>query len=239
MNIAVVFAGGVGTRMRNTGKPKQFLEVNGKPIIIHTLEVFESHPDISTIVIPCVDGWHEHLQMLLDQYRITKVERVLSGGRDTQESKLRALEYLAPRYDGDSLVIVHDAVRPLITEKMITDNLTTASEQGNAVSFVPFRETGILSKDRLTTVQTIAREELLVAAAPQTFRLAELYDAHTQGQTMDPRITIDSCSLMVALGREVHLVECETLNIKITTPEDYFHFKSILELRESTEAFGL
>lgn len=239
MSIGVIFAGGVGTRMKTSGTPKQFLEVNGKPIIIHTLEVFQHHPGVSAMVVPCVEGWHDHLRQLLDLYRITKVEQIVSGGRDTQESKMSAFKYLAPRFDPDELVILHDAVRPLVTAKMITDNLAVARRHGNAVSFVPFRETGILSDDRQVSKETVPRESLLVAAAPQTFRLRDAIDAHQKGAAMDPGIAIDTCSLMTALGKTIHLVECQTANIKITTPEDFYHFKAILSLRESQEVIGL
>ena len=238
-NVAVVFAGGTGTRMNTSGRPKQFIEVNGKPIIIHTLEVFQWHEEIDAIVVPCVTGWEDYLQDMADRFRITKLSKILPGGKDTQESKLNALEHLNGEYDGADLVVLHDAVRPLITADMITGNLETAREHGNAVSYRKFTETGIVSDDHKTTMETVARENLLVAAAPQTFRLEDALDAHRRGETMDPTITIDTCSLMVALDRPVHLVECRTTNIKITTPEDYYHFKAILSWREGREAFGL
>lgn len=239
MNIALVFAGGTGQRMKNTAKPKQFLELYGKPIIIYTLEVFEKHPEIDGVVIPCVCGWESYLLELLDRFRIRKVLKILPGGRDTQESKLNALHFLKDRCEDRDIILLHDAVRPLVTEKMITDNLRAVKEFGSAVTAVPFSETGIASEDGLSTHQTIIRNTLYIAKAPQSFYFSDVYDAHRRGENMPYAITIDTCSLMTRLGRTLHMVPCETANIKITTPEDYYIFKALVDLRESAGIWGL
>ena len=147
MDVALVFAGGSGQRMRNSAKPKQFLELYGKPIIIYTLEVFEKHPEIDTVVVPCIAGWEDYLQKLLDKFGITKVSKILTGGKDTQESKMIALRYLQGICQEDDIVLLHDAVRPLVTEKMITDNIASVREFGNGITAVPFTETAITSDD--------------------------------------------------------------------------------------------
>ncbi len=239
MNAAIVFAGGSGQRMRATAKPKQFLELYGKPIIIFTLEVFEQHPDIDTVVVPCIAGWEDYLLDLLDKYRIRKVRKVLTGGKDTQASKMIALDYMATFCKPDDIIMLHDAVRPLVTEKMITDNIEAVKRHGSAITVVPFSETGIVSKDGTTTRESIIRNTLYIAKAPQSFYFSDVYAAHQKGNTMSPTITIDTCSLMTALGIELHLVPCETTNIKITTPEDFFIFKALVDLRESRDIFGL
>lgn len=239
MNIAIVFAGGSGQRMKTSAKPKQFLELYGKPIIIFTLEVFEQHPDIDTVVVPCIAGWEDYLQDLLDKFHIKKVRKILTGGKDTQESKMNALNYVKEFANDTDTVMLHDAVRPLITEKMISDNLKAVKKYGSAISAVPFSETGIKSEDGKTTVETIVRNTLYIAKAPQTFFFKDVYEAHSKGQNMDPKITIDTCSLMTELGYQLHLVPCETTNIKITTPEDFFIFKALTDLRESKDIFGM
>ena len=239
MNIALVFAGGSGQRMRNSSKPKQFLELYGKPIIIYTLEVFEQHPDIDGIVVPCIAGWEEYLQKLLDKFNIRKVEKILTGGKDTQESKMIALEYLKQTCQDDDIILLHDAVRPLITASLISKNIESVKKFGNAVSFVPFIETGIISEDKVYTNETIIRNTLCIAKAPQSFFFKDVYNAHKKGQEMPYTITIDTCSLMTALGKSLHLVECDSTNIKITTPEDYYIFKALVDLRESQEILGL
>ncbi len=239
MNIAIVFAGGTGQRMKLSGKPKQFLELYGKPIIIYTLEVFEKNPQIDAVVIPCVSGWESYLEDLLVKFDIKKVKKVLTGGKDTQESKMNALNYLKTFCKDDDIILLHDAVRPLVTQKMIDDNIESVKQFGNAVTAVPFTETGIVSEDKEFTEKTIVRNTLYIAKAPQSFYFKDVYAAHLAGETMPYTITIDTCSLMTELGIKLHLVPCETTNIKITTSEDYFLFRALIDLRESQEIFGL
>lgn len=239
MNTAIVFAGGSGQRMKSSAKPKQFLELYGKPIIIFTLEIFEHHPQIDSIVVPCIAGWEDYLQNLLNRFNIKKVKKIITGGKDTQESKMNALNWMRAECADNDIVILHDAVRPLITEKLITDTIDSVKEFGSAVSYVPFTETGIISKDKETTNQTIVRNTLCIAKAPQGFYYKDVLDAHTLGETMDPAITIDTCSLMTELGKTLHLVQCESTNIKITSPDDFFIFKALIDLQESKDIFGM
>lgn len=239
MNIGLVFAGGSGQRMRNSAKPKQFLELYGKPIIIYTLEVFENHPEIDCVVVPCIAGWEDYLQRLLDKFGLKKVKKILTGGKDTQESKMIALRYLQTFCKDDDIVLLHDAVRPLVTEKLITDNIASVRKYGNGITAVPFTETAIVSKDGEKIDGTIIRNTMFIAKAPQSFYFKDVLNAHEKGESMPYTITIDTCSLMTELGVEMHIVPCETTNIKITTPEDYFLFKALTDLRESQDIFGL
>ena len=239
MNIALIFAGGTGQRMKNTAKPKQFLELYGKPIIIYTLEVFQNHPEIDKIVIPCVHGWENYLRNLIDKYHITKVESVITGGKDTQESKLKALQYLKFSTKDDDIILLHDAVRPIITEKIISENIESVKKYGNAITAAPFIETCIVSRNKEVIDQSIPRNTLFIAKAPQSFYFRDVLAAHTKGSTMPYTITIDTCSLMTKLGQKLHIVRCDNDNIKITTPDDYFLFKALIDLRESKNIFGL
>ena len=138
MNVALVFAGGTGQRMRNNGCPKQFLELYGKPIIAYTLEIFQSHPEIDAIVVPCIEGWLEHLQRIADKYEISKLIKVIPGGATSQQSKLLALHALKDICKDDDIVLMHDAVRPLITHRLIDDNLACLRQFGNAITVDPF-----------------------------------------------------------------------------------------------------
>ena len=199
MNVALVFAGGSGQRMKNSAKPKQFLELYGKPIIIYTLEVFERHPEIDAVVIPCIAGWENYLQRLLDKFGIKKVKKILTGGKDTQESKMIALRYLQTICKEDDIVLLHDAVRPLVTEKLITDNLAAVREYGNGITCVPFTETAIVSDDGKQIDRTIIRNTMYVAKAPQSFYFKDVLYAHEKGENMPYTITIDTCSLMTEL----------------------------------------
>lgn len=238
MNIALVFAGGTGQRMKTTACPKQFLKLYGKPIIIHTLEVFQSHPEIDAIVVPCVEGWHDRLWKMAEQYGITKLQKVVSGGKTSQESKLSALHAIADMCKADDIVMMHDAVRPLITHKMIDDSLECVRKNGNAIMVDPFIETGITSENGLNVDSTIERRKLYIAKAPQTFRYADVLEAHEAAQNMPEATTIDTCTIMTAMGKQLYMVQCDHSNIKITTPEDYYIFKAIYDLRESNSVLG-
>jgi 2-C-methyl-D-erythritol 4-phosphate cytidylyltransferase len=239
VNIAIIFAGGTGVRMRSTAKPKQFLELYKKPIIIYTLDVFENHPEIDEIVIPCVFGWEIYLQNLLYKFNIKKVTKILLGGKDTQESKMNALNYLNGYCKADDIILLHDAVRPMITEKIITSNLQGVREHGSAITVVPFTETGIVSEDGVTTNKAILRNTLYIAKAPQSFYFSDVYDAHKKGEKMPYTITIDTCTLMTELGKILYFVPSDATNIKITTPEDYFLFKALIDMRESADIWGI
>ncbi len=239
MNVALIFAGGTGQRMKNNSRPKQFLELYGKPIIIYTLEHFQKHPDIDSIVIPCVHGWESYLQYLLDKYQITKVQKILTGGKTAQESKLKALMYLKEQLSDHDIVLLHDAVRPIITEEIITENISSVKQYGSAITAAPFIETCIVSKDKEDVDQAIPRNTLFIAKAPQSFYFEDALEAHIKGEKMSPDVTIDTCSLMKALGKKLHVVPCKNDNIKITTPDDYFIFKALVNLEESKNIFGL
>ncbi len=239
MNVAIVFAGGTGQRMRNSARPKQFLELYGKPIIAYTLEIFQTHPDIDAIVVPCVEGWLEQLQRIAEKYEISKLIKIIPGGATSQESKLFALHALRDVCKEDDIVLMHDAVRPLITHRLIDDNLACIRRFGNAITVDPFTETGVVSEDGKTVESTIERKKLYIAKAPQTFYYGEVLWAHEQARGMPESTTIDTCTIMTALGKQLHFVPCQSSNIKITTPEDYYIFKAIHDLQESQMVLGM
>ena len=239
MNVAIVFAGGTGQRMKNTARPKQFLELYGKPIIIYTLEIFQSHPDIDAIIVPCVEGWHDQLYNMAKKFGITKLLKVVSGGKTSQDSKLSALRFLKNICSNNDIILMHDAVRPLITQEIISDNLNSVKTFGNAITVDPFTETGVISNNGKTVETTIERQHLYIAKAPQSFYYADALAAHEAAITMPDSITIDTCTIMASLGKPLHFVLCDRCNIKITTPEDYYIFKAIYDLRESQEVLGL
>lgn len=239
MNVAIVFAGGTGQRMKNTACPKQFLTLYGKPIIIYTLEIFQHHPEIDQIIVPCVEGWEERLWDMAKQFGITKLTQVVPGGRTSQGSKLSALRALREVCSEDDIILMHDAVRPLITSKVIDDNLACVREFGNAITVDPFTETGIVSENGKTVETTIERQKLYIAKAPQCFYYRDALEAHEKAETMPDTITIDTCTIMTALGKTLHFVPCGCTNIKITTPEDYYIFKAIYDLRENQTILGL
>ena len=239
MNVALIFAGGTGMRMKDSAKPKQFLELHGKPIIVYTLEIFQNHPEIDKIVVPCVAGWLGYLRELIDRFGITKVVKVVEGGRTSQESKLFALQAIKDICQPDDIVLMHDAVRPLISPKLISDNIKCVRKYGNAITVDPFTETGVISSSGNTVDTTIERQKLYIAKAPQSFYYQDVLDAHIKAENMPDETTIDTCTIMTTLGKTLHFVTCDSRNIKITTPEDYYIFRAIHALRESKDVLGI
>lgn len=225
--------------MKNTACPKQFLTLYGKPIIVYTLEIFQNHPDIDQIIVPCVEGWDEQLWDMARQFGITKLTQVVAGGRTSQGSKLSALRALQGVCREDDVILMHDAVRPLITQKVIDDNLACVRKFGNAITVDPFTETGIVSENGRTVEATIERQKLYIAKAPQCFYYRDALEAHEKAETMPETTTIDTCTIMTVLGKTLHFVPCGSTNIKITTPEDYYIFKAIYDLRENQAVLGL
>ena len=218
MNIAVIFAGGTGQRMNSRTKPKQFLLVHGKPIIIYTLEAFDQHPDIDAIVVVCLKEYIDVLEQLIAKF----------GGVD----KANRL------YPADSVVIVHDGVRPLIDQQTITDCIVSVKKNGSAVTVVPATETIVQSEDGVIT-NIIDRKQCQLARAPQCFRLGELHDAHHKAVEEGLGDFIDSASLMSYYGHKLYEVEGANSNIKITTPSDFYIMRAIMDAEESSQIFGL
>jgi 2-C-methyl-D-erythritol 4-phosphate cytidylyltransferase len=239
MNVALIFAGGTGQRMQNSTKPKQFLELYGKPVIIYTLEIFQKHHEIDKIIVPCVVGWLDYLRELVNRFGITKIVKIVQGGRTSNESKLFALEALEDICQPNDIVLMHDAVRPLITPKLIKENIECVRKHGNAITVDPFTETGVTSRTGNTVDTTIERSKLYIAKAPQSFYYQDVIDAHIKAQTMPDEITIDTCTIMATLGKTLHFVTCDSCNIKITTAEDYYIFKAIHDFRESRDVLGI
>ena len=238
MNNVLIFAGGAGRRMNSRSKPKQFLKLYGKEIIIHTLENFQNHPEVDNIVVVCIKGWIEYLQKLLAQYDMDKVRLIVAGGKTGQESiynGLRALSDFAPE---DSIVLVHDGVRPFVTDTLISDCIKSVKKNGSAITVTPAVET-IVELDG-KKIQTITdRSKCYLAKAPQCFYLGELLAAHEKAIKDGNTSMIDSASLMKHYGHSLYVVPGSADNIKITTPADFYTFRALYDARENQQIFGL
>ena len=240
MNTALIFAGGAGRRMHSAGKPKQFLELHGKPIIIHTLEHFDRHPEIDAIAVVCIAGWVDYLKELLVRFHIKKVRWIVPGGETSQESTRAGLGILEANCDPrDTIVLIHDGVRPLITEKVISDNIAAVKEYGNAITAAPAIETIITVDENEDVTELIDRQSCRLARAPQSFYLSDIIAMHQKAMADNYDKMIDSASLMIHYGVKLHLVEGPAENIKITTPSDFYIFKAIQEARENMQVLGL
>lgn len=236
-NIAVIFAGGTGDRMNTVSRPKQFLELRGKPIIIYTLELFDNHPMIDGIVVACLDSWIPFLQKQIKKFEINKVIDIVPGGKTGQESIFNGLLAVTKRFEEDSIVLIHDGVRPLITEQTISENIDTVRRLGNCVTCVPTIETFVVRrKDGVLDIP--CRNDSFIARAPQSFILKDIMEAHQKAQSEGINDYIDSCTLMSHYGHEIHTILGPMENIKITTPTDFFIFKAMVEVRENQQIFG-
>jgi 2-C-methyl-D-erythritol 4-phosphate cytidylyltransferase len=241
MNIALIFAGGSGKRMQNSNRPKQFLELGGKPIIIHTIEHFEEHPDIDGVVVVCIADWIDFLKEKLKKFNIHKVVSVVPGGSTGQESIRNGLYAIRDYVKNDTkntIVLIHDGVRPLIDEKLITDNIASVKKYGNAITVVPAIET-IIETDAEGEITKVAdRNCCRLARAPQSFVLWDILEAHRRLLEEGEEEMIDSAMLMQHYGAKLHTVEGPSENIKITTPTDYYLFRALVEAKENKQFGG-
>ena len=232
MNIAIIFAGGKGERLNNSfALPKQFLKIDGKEILVHTLLKFALHPGIDKIYISVLKDYKDFTQKLIEKYDIPKVCGVTDGGDSAQESIYNALVCAEKENSSDSIVLIHDGVRPIITDKVISDNIVSVRSYGTAITVVPCYETIIVTKDGKNTDEVPIRKETFKAQAPQSFRLGDIIEVHKEFRKKDNPYEnmVDSCTLFHTLGKKTHLVAGNFGNIKVTTPEDVYILRGILE----------
>lgn len=239
MNIAVIFAGGIGKRMNSNGVPKQFLKLNGKEIIIYTLEIFEKSQEIDAIVIACLEEKIGELQELVKKYDLKKVVRIVKGGKTGQESIYNGIVAAKEisKKDKKSIVLIHDGVRPLINQKVIIDSIRCVEKNKNAITVAPAIETIIKTKQGKIE-DIFERNNCFLARAPQSFYLNDILEVHEKAR-LEKKEFIDSASLMKCYGYKLYIVEGPSENIKITTPIDFYIFKAIKELQKNMEIIGM
>ena len=242
-NIAVIFAGGSGKRMNTVSRPKQFLELNGKPVIIYTLELFDNHPNVDAICVVCIEPWIPFLKKQLKKFEINKVVEIVPGGETGQDSiynGLCAANNWARTQGVDSndvVVLIHDGVRPLIKEQTITDNIEMTHNSGNCITCIPATETFVV-KQQDGGLQIPSRADSLIARAPQSFKLKDILTAHELARKENRHDFIDSCTMMSHYGHQMHTIIGPMENIKITTPTDFFIFRAMVEVHENQQIFG-
>lgn len=242
MNIAIIFAGGIGQRLNNgeNSTPKQFLKINDKPIIIRTLELFQTHKDIDKIYISIHPDYYEYMQELVKYYYITKTSGIVNGGKTGQESIYNALKLAQKGNPQDSIVLIHDGVRPNITEEVITKNIECTKKNGNAITCTSCFETILISENGINPEHVPYRKDTYAAQAPQTFHLGEVIEAHEITRKTNPNYTdiVDTCTLYKTLNKKTFMVKGNRGNIKITTIEDLYILRALIRYKEDLEAFG-
>ena len=240
MNIAIIFAGGVGERLNNGSVtlPKQFIEIHNKPILVHTLLHFQNNKNIDRIYLAVKYEYIEYTRELLQKFNIDKVAKIVCGGCCALDSIFNALDAAYKDCPKDSTVLIHDGVRPIITEDLINKNIESVTQFGTAITSTPCYETILISKDKFKPTNVPIRKETFCAQAPQSFVLEDIYQLHLKAreENKNYKDIVDCCTLFFKYGKETHLVEGIFGNIKITTPSDLYILEGILKYQEENNA---
>ena len=230
--IAIIIAGGSGKRM-GQDIPKHFINVGEKPIIVYTLEAFQKHPSIDNIIVVCIDGWHDILSAYAKQFNITKLCSIVSGGSCGQESIKNGLDEAARLFDKDDMVLIHDAIRPMVSNDIISDNIAKCKLYGNATVVAPCTTVVLEKTDETFSEKVINRDNLLLTQTPQAFILNDILSAHKEAKEKGITDSVASCSLYIELGRKVFYSVGDETNIKLTRPGDIQIFKALLSTQKS------
>ena len=229
MNIALIIAGGSGNRM-GQDIPKQFMHVEGCPIIIHTMMCFQRHPDIDGIAVVCLKGWETVLQAYANQFEINKLKWIFPGGRSGMESIHNGIYGLKDEGGkDDDLVLIHDSVRPLLSQDIISSNIAVCKAYVYAITGIQCREAILESDDGFSSSVSIPRDKLIRTQTPQTFRLKNIINVHEAARLKGIVDSVASCTLIAEVGGiEMHIVPGSEKNIKITTVEDLEILKALM-----------
>lgn len=233
MNIALIIAGGSGNRM-GQDIPKQFMHVDNCPIIVHTMKCFQNHPDIHGIAVVCLKGWETVLQSYANQFMIDKLKWIFPGGETGMESIHNGIYGLKEAgCEDEDLVLIHDSVRPLLSQDIISSNIAICKAYGYAVTGIQCREAILESEDGFSTETSIPRDKLIRTQTPQTFRLKNIIAAHEEAKEKGIANSVASCTLMAELGgRTMHIVPGSEKNIKVTTVEDLEMIKALMHVHK-------
>ena len=231
-NIALLIAGGSGNRM-GQDIPKQFLTVNERPVIVYTLEAFEKHPEIDSIAVVCIEGWEQVLKAYAKQFNISKLKYVVPGGKNGQASIRNGVFELEKHFDCEDIVLIHDAIRPMVSSEIISDNIRVAREFGNAVTVIPCAEAMMQTDDGKISTGSYPRDRLKRTQTPQAFHLGDICELHRNALEAGITNSIASCTLMIEMGNQVFFSAGSEKNIKLTTVEDIDIFKALLLARRS------
>lgn len=232
MNFGLIIAGGSGQRMHQN-IPKQFINVYDKPVIIYTLEAFQNHPEIDEIGVVCIDGWDGFLRAYAEQFSITKLKYIIPGGENGQGSIRNGIYELEKHGSPDDIVLIHDAIRPMISPEIITDCIYTAKKYGSAIATIPCAEAMMQTEDGYVSTGSYPRDNLRRTQTPQGFPLGRIADLHRRALQAGITNSVASCTLMIEMGEQVHFSAGSEKNVKLTTPEDIDIFKALLKAKRA------
>ncbi len=231
-NIGLLIAGGSGNRMHQD-IPKQFLTVNERPVIVYTLEAFQKHPEIDAIAVVCIDGWEQVLWAYAKQFNITKLKYVVPGGKNGQDSIRNGVYELEKHFDADDIVLIHDAIRPMVSAEIISDCISKTQKYGNAITVIPCAEAMMQTEDGKVSIGSYPRDNLKRTQTPQGFKIGKICDLHRRALEAGITNSVASCTLMIEMGEQVYFSAGSEKNIKLTTVEDIDIFKALLKAKRS------
>lgn len=233
MSTAIIIAGGVGKRM-GQDIPKQFIIIEGKPIIIYTLESFQNHPQIDQILVVCKSGWEETLWAYVKEYNISKVKWIITGGSKGQESINNGVQFLKKYCDENETIVIHDGIRPLVDELVLSDVIVKCNQYGNGVTSLPYNEQIFIKSTEDTTKQYVDRNTLRRVSTPQAYKFGKLLWGYDKAITEDIGMSDSSYTntMMVDLGETLYFAAGSDKNIKLTTVEDLELFKAYLKMKQ-------
>jgi len=231
-NIALIIAGGSGARMHQN-IPKQFLTVNERPVIVYTLEAFQKHADIDAIVVVCIKGWEQVLWAYANQFNISKLKYVIPGGDSGQESIRNGVYELEKLYDAKDIVLIHDAIRPMVSAEIISDCIVKTKQYGCGIATIPCAEAMMQTDDGVISTGSYPRDNLKRTQTPQGFPIEKICSLHRRAIEAGINNSVASCTLMIELGEQVYFSAGSEKNIKLTTVEDIDIFKALLYAKRS------
>ena len=231
-NIGLVIAGGSGNRMHQD-IPKQFITVNERPVIVYTLEAFEKHPEIDVISVVCIAGWEQVLWAYAKQFSINKLQYVIPGGKNGQDSIRNGVFELEKHFEPKDIVLIHDAIRPMVSAEIISDNIRVAREFGNATTVIPCAEAMLQTDDGVVSTGSYPRDCLKRTQTPQAFHIGDICDLHRRALKAGITNSVASCTLKIEMGEQVYFSSGSEKNIKLTTVEDIDIFKALLAAKRS------
>lgn len=230
-NYGIVLAGGVGKRMK-TEIPKQFIEVEGKPIIVYSLENFQRNPQIEKIVVICVKDWIKQLKEIVEKYSLSKVEWIIEGGSTGHDSIRNGVFFLRDKTEPDDYIIVHDSVRPVLPQKVLDEVIRVAHDKGNASSSIACHPPIVYTDDFESGITDVDREHVMLTASPQAFRYSLALKCYERAEQENRHDFTFTSSLLIHCGERVYFAKGTTSNIKITTKEDLALFGALLKVPE-------
>lgn len=234
MNAAIILAGGTDARFQ-MDVPKQFINVNNRPLIVYTLEAFQKHEDIDEIVVVCLNGWQEMVRVYAKQFRINKLTAILAGGKDAQESTYHGLQYFADRFGKGDIVVIHDAIRPMVTQEIISKSIQMCRKKGMGVAATYIMDSIMHSSNGKEGYKTINRYEIMKVQTPQAFDFSLILELHKRAIEQGKLGAWDNSSMITGLGEKVVFSEGSDLNLKINTTEDVAMFRALYKMYQEEE----